>query len=142
MCEILSAYVCVCRDSGSHINAAVKEYLLSEKKYRADVSLAVEKALMGSNGYPSGFSVEDSIEPILNYYDERQNELQIETRSCWRKAADHLQQVVDSSDRVITTLLDVQVLMDSGCTDEDRSIILEWCQQLQITRGTEIFRIM
>ena len=132
----------VYRVSGSPIDAAVKEYLRLERKYCVDVSLAVEMALLGSNGYPPLFSVEDSIEPILKYYDERQNELQIETRSYWQKAAELLQKVVDSTDRVITTLLDVQVMMDSGCTDEDGSVILEWCQQLQITRGTEIFRIM
>ena len=132
----------VYRVSGSPIDAAVEEYLRLERKYCADVSLAVEMALLGSNGYPPLFSVEDSIKPILEYYNERKNELQIETRSYWQTAAGHLQQFVDSTDRVITTLLDVQVMMDSGCTDEDGSVILEWCQQLQITRGTEILRIM
>jgi hypothetical protein len=45
------------RDSrNSPISAALQEYFRSEEKYRIDVSLAIEKALLGPNGYPAIFS--------------------------------------------------------------------------------------
>ena len=123
----------VCRDSGSPIDAAVEEYFQSEEKYRVDVSLALEKALLGRNGYPSLFSLEDSMEPILKYYDERHHEFLETARSCWRKAAVVLQQVVDSTDSV-KSLLDVH-MMDIYFSDDDRSTMREWCEQLQITQS-------
>ena len=75
------------RDSGSPIGAAGQEYFQSEKMYRVDVSLAIEKALLGFEGYPPYLSVEDSMGPILKYYDEVQDEFLKAARSSWQRAA-------------------------------------------------------
>jgi hypothetical protein len=102
------------------------EWLESERRYRKEVSLALEKALLGPFGYPEIFSLEDSMEPILKHYDEHRDEYLEKASSFWRKAAFILQQVVDASDRVIQSLL----------TDDTRSI-QEWCEQFQVTQGAD-----
>jgi hypothetical protein len=109
--------------NGSPIEA---EWLQLERRYRKEVSLALEKALLGPYGYPATFSLEDSMEPILKHYDDHLDEYLEEARSFWRKAAAILQQVVDASDSVIKSLL-----------TDDRKSIQEWCEQLQVTQGTD-----
>eukprot|EP01036_Dinobryon_divergens_P029614 gene29614-38736_t len=123
-----------CRSGGRlNIGNALKQdlqHIIAETKYRIDVSLAIEKALLGPSGYPAIFSIEGSMEVILRYYDEHHVEFLNAARLCWHRAAGILEQVVEANDHVINALL-----VDDDGSDGQHSCIGEWCKQLQSTQS-------